>query len=107
MQPSKLFLYPYIAGWLVRSEGIEKHDFGFVKNLSLGGAVLDPATAELLEKIFSAATLNQVNIIAYTHKSMTTINIVLPFSGLCINGNLRKFTVIEWQSQSTFLQYLS
>jgi hypothetical protein len=61
LQPSKLFLYPYIAGWLVRSEGIEKHDFGFVKNLSLGGAVLDPATAELLEKVFSSALLNQVS----------------------------------------------
>jgi hypothetical protein len=89
----------------VRSEGIEKHDFGFIKNLSLGGAVLDPATAELLEKVFSSALLNQVSIptiALLSHKISFCGNL-----GLCVNGNLRKFNVTEWQSQSTALQYLS
>jgi len=56
-------LYPYLAAWFTRSPGVDKFDFNFVKHILLGGSVLDATTAELMEKLFPNAFLNQASFI--------------------------------------------
>ncbi|XP_059478323.1 uncharacterized protein LOC132198349 [Neocloeon triangulifer] len=57
-KPWKIFLYPYIMSWFARRPELDKHDFGFLKNISLGGSVVDPTTLELLQKKFPKANFN-------------------------------------------------
>jgi len=64
-QPTNVFLYPYIAGWFARCEELSQHDFSFIKQIMLGGSVIDPTTMELLEKAIPGTFLNLVNVLKF------------------------------------------
>ncbi|XP_065340223.1 uncharacterized protein LOC135939661 isoform X2 [Cloeon dipterum] len=57
-KPKKMSLYPYISSWLARSSELQKHDFSFMKEIMLGGSVMDPTTMRLLQKGFPNAEIN-------------------------------------------------
>lgn len=60
-QPATIFLYPYIASWFARCPELKKYDLSFIKHIAFGGSVLDPTSAQLMEKNFPGAYLNMVN----------------------------------------------
>ncbi|CAB3378517.1 Hypothetical predicted protein [Cloeon dipterum] len=59
-KPKKMSLYPYISSWLARSAELQKHDFSFLKEISLGGSVMDPTTMRLLQKGFPDAEITTI-----------------------------------------------
>ncbi|XP_065341379.1 luciferin 4-monooxygenase-like [Cloeon dipterum] len=72
-KPRKLFLYPYISSWLARSTELQKHDLSFIKDISLGGSVVDPTTMRLLQKAFPKAYIN----LAYASTETMGVSITL------------------------------
>lgn len=59
-QPTALFLYPYVASWLARSPQLAQHDFSFIKQVIVGGAVIDPTTIDLLKRNLPSAFVTLV-----------------------------------------------
>ncbi|XP_065342986.1 uncharacterized protein LOC135941406 [Cloeon dipterum] len=57
-RPRKLFLYPYISGWLARSPELQKHDLSFIKGMTIAGSVIDPTTIRLLQTGFPNSVIN-------------------------------------------------
>jgi hypothetical protein len=56
-----LNMYPYITTWFARSPGLDKRDLSFVKAIGIGGSVLDPSTAQLLNQRLPQVLLLQVS----------------------------------------------
>ncbi|XP_065343272.1 uncharacterized protein LOC135941573 [Cloeon dipterum] len=72
-KPKKMSLYPYISSWLARSSELQKHDLSFIKDITLGGSVMDPTTMRLLQKGFPNAEINM------TYASTETIAVSIHF----------------------------
>ncbi|CAB3382633.1 Hypothetical predicted protein [Cloeon dipterum] len=72
-RPRKLFLYPYISGWLARSPELQKHDFSFIKGMTIAGSVIDPTTIRLLQTAFP----NSVTNMAYGQTECLKISLTL------------------------------
>ncbi|XP_059478324.1 uncharacterized protein LOC132198350 [Neocloeon triangulifer] len=73
-KPRQVLLYPYVMSWLAKSPELDKHDFSFLKGISLGGSVVDPTTLELLEKKFPNAYCNIVYASTETLGVSITLN---------------------------------
>ncbi|XP_059478321.1 uncharacterized protein LOC132198347 [Neocloeon triangulifer] len=88
-KPRKVFLYPYVMSWLAKSPELDKHDFSFLKGISLGGSVVDPTTLDLLEKKFPHADCNIVYASTETLGVSITLNsskFKLPLYGTSPDG---------------------
>ncbi|XP_065341781.1 uncharacterized protein LOC135940708 [Cloeon dipterum] len=57
-KPQQVFLYPYITNGFARSTELDKHDFSFLKAISLGGSIVDPTTVHLLQRKFPHTRVN-------------------------------------------------
>jgi hypothetical protein len=56
-----MMLYPYIATWFARDPQIkEVREKGFLKQVMIGGWVLDPMTSKLLSKNLPQTHIQQV-----------------------------------------------
>jgi hypothetical protein len=61
-------LYPYIATWFARHPQLDEMRKGdFLKQLMIGGWVLDPTTSTLLSKNLPKTHIQQVNWKYYFH----------------------------------------
>ncbi|XP_065341380.1 uncharacterized protein LOC135940436 [Cloeon dipterum] len=73
-KPRKTFLYPYISGWLARSPELQKHDFSFLKEIMLGGSVMDPTTMRLLQQAFPHSVIRMTYASTETMGVSVTVN---------------------------------
>jgi len=54
-------MYPFVATWFARCADLESVDLSFMKIITVGGGVLDPTTAELLQNKIPHIKIVRVN----------------------------------------------
>ncbi|XP_046395103.1 4-coumarate--CoA ligase-like 1 [Ischnura elegans] len=60
IKPESIFIFPYVANWLIRLPELDNYDLSFIKQIGVGGSVLDSAAANIIEKRLPSVTLIQV-----------------------------------------------
>lgn len=56
-------MYPFVANWFARCDDVDKHDFSFLKAITIGGSVLETTTANLIKQKLPNIKISQVGFL--------------------------------------------